>query len=64
VSRGACPDPDGCASFGCQDWCEGPDIPCQFCGDLDCDGNGYTCPDDHHQTYNEQETPARHRVPS
>jgi hypothetical protein len=54
MSRGTCPDEDGCTSFGCQDYCEGPDIPCRFCGDLDCDGSGYNCADDHYQTYNEQ----------
>jgi hypothetical protein len=45
-----CPD---CGEWGCDGCtCDDIDAPCTFCGDLDCDGSGYNCPDLHYQEYN------------
>jgi hypothetical protein len=55
---------DGCGStycagcggctWGCVDYGEDdPDRPCSFCGEQDCDGSGYNCPDEVYATYNE-----------
>ena len=46
-----CPD---CGEWGCYGCGDDIDRPCSFCGEQDCDGSGYNCPDGHYQTYNEQ----------
>ena len=51
----------GCGEVGCgsecvygNDYYDDPNRPCEFCGDMNCDGTGYNCPDEHYQTYNVQ----------
>lgn len=31
------------------------DRVCSFCGEYECDGSGYNCPDNYYETYNEGE---------
>lgn len=42
-----CPD---CGQCLCDCSCDAD--TCTFCGDPDCDGSGYNCPDNHYQEYN------------